>query len=76
MKLKDYLTEEIDPGVKKIKKGDQISFFIGKGKNASYTLYSGKVKMVTKDAIFVTTKMMFDHDSMRVSKHDMVLPED
>lgn len=76
MKLKDFLTEDIDPGVKKIKKGDYVEFFVGKGKNASHTLYSGKVKKVTKDAIYITTKMMYDYESLRFSKHEIVLPED
>lgn len=76
MNLKDYLTEEIDPDVKKIKKGDQISFYVGKDSKSSNHLFTGKVKKVTKDDIFVTTKMMKDYESMRVRKSEMVLPED
>lgn len=73
MNLKDYLTEEVDPDVKKIKKGDQISFYVGKEKGASNHLHIGKVKKVTKDDIYVTTKMMQDYESMRIRKSEMVL---
>jgi hypothetical protein len=73
MNLKEYLTEEIDTDVKKIKKGDQISFYVGKGKGASNHLFTGKVKKVTKDTIYVTTKMMQDYESMSVKKSEMVL---
>lgn len=73
MNLKEYLTEEIDADVKKIKKGDQISFYVGKGKGASNHLFTGKVKKVTKDTIYVTTKMMQDYESMTVKKSEMVL---
>ena len=73
MNLKDYLTEDIDPEVKKLKVGDQISFYIGKGKNSSNTLFTGKVKKITKDIIYVTTKHMSDHDFMTVRKAEMIL---
>lgn len=39
MRLKEYLTEEVDQDVKKIKKGDQVSFYVGKGKGASWPCY-------------------------------------
>lgn len=73
MKLKEYLNEEIDPDVKKIKKGDQISFYVGKKKAASNNLFTGTVKMVTKDDILVTTKTMQNYETMRVRKSEMVL---
>ena len=73
MNFKDYLTEEIDPEVKKLKVGDQISYYIGKGKNSSNTLFTGKVKRITKDIIYVTTNHMSDHDFMTVRKAEMVL---
>lgn len=73
MNFKDYLTEEIDPDVKNIKIGDQISFYVGKGKNSSSTLFTGKVKKITKDIIYVTTKHMPDNDFMTVRKSEMVL---
>ena len=73
MNFKNYLMEEIDPEVKKIKVGDQISFYIGKDKNSSNTLFTGKVKKITKDIIYVTTKHMSDHDFMTVRKAEMIL---
>lgn len=73
MNLKDYLTEEIDPGVKKLKKGDQISFYVGKDSKSSNHLFTGVIKKITKDDIFVTTKMMKDYESMRVRKAEIVL---
>jgi hypothetical protein len=73
MKLKDFLIEEVDADVKKIKKGDKISFYIGKDKKSSNTLFTGTVKKVTKDTIFVTTKLMHDYESMPVRKSEMVL---
>ena len=73
MNFKEYLTEEIDSEVKKIKVGDQISFYIGKGKNSSNTLFTGKVKKITKDIIYVTTKHMQDYETMSVRKAEMIL---
>lgn len=73
MNFKEYLTEEIDSEVKKIKVGDQISFYIGKGKNSSNTLFTGKVKKITKDIIYVTTKHMQDYESLPVRKSEMIL---
>lgn len=73
MNLKDYLNEEIDPDVKKLKKGDQISFYVGKDSKSSNHLFTGVIKKITKDDIFVTTKMMKDYESMRIRKAEMVL---
>lgn len=73
MNFKEYLTEEIDSEVKKIKVGDQISFYIGKGKSSSSTLHKGKVKKITKDSVYITTSLMYDYESLKVDKKDLVL---
>ena len=73
MNFKNYLNEEIDPEVKKLKVGDEISFYIGKDKYASNTLFTGKVKKIKSDLIFVTTKHMYDYESLPVRKSEMIL---
>lgn len=73
MNFRNYLIEEIDPEVKKLKVGDQISFYIGKDKYASNTLFTGKVKKIKNDVIYVTTTHMYDYESLPVRKSEMVL---
>jgi ribosomal protein L24 len=56
MNLKRYLLEEIDPEVKKIKKGDEVKFYKGKHKGASDFLYHGIVTKVSKSHITIKSK--------------------
>jgi hypothetical protein len=69
MNLKRYLLEEIDSGVKKIKRGDKITFFKGK----SDYMYQGTVTLVTKRAITIKS---ISGETVTVLKSEMSLPED